>query len=35
MPTRKVWDHTIKTEKRFVLRKKKLYRLSREEREKI
>jgi len=32
MPTRKLWDHAIDTKERFVLRKGKLYPLSREER---
>jgi len=35
MPTRKVWDHTINTKKEFVLRKRKIYLLSREEREEV
>ena len=30
--TRKMWDHVIETKKRFVLRKRKVYLLSREER---
>ena len=32
---RKVWDHMIETKKGFVLRKGKVYSLSREEREKV
>ena len=32
MPTRKMWDHTIELKERFVLRKGKVYPLSREER---
>ena len=32
MPTRKLWDHAIDTKEGFVLRKGKLYPLSREER---
>ena len=32
---RKMWDHTIDMKKGFVLRKRKVYPLSREEREKI
>ena len=35
MPTRKIWDHTIDTKERFVLRKGKVYLLSREEREEV
>ena len=35
MPTRKVWDHAIDMKKGFVPRKRKVYLLSREEREKI
>ena len=35
MPTRKIWDHTIDMKKGFVLRKGKVYPLSREEREEI
>jgi len=35
MPTRKVWDHTIDVKKGFVLRKGKMYPLSREEREEV
>ena len=35
MPTRKVWDHVIEVKKGFVLRKGKVYPLSREEREEV
>jgi len=35
MPTRKLWDHVINTKKGFVLRKGKIYPLSREEREEV
>ena len=35
MLTRKLWDHAIDVKKRFVLRKGKVYPLSREEREKV
>jgi len=35
MPTRKLWDHTIDTKEEFVLRKGKVYPLSREEREEV
>ena len=35
IPTRKVWDHAIDTKKRFVPKKRKVYLLSREEREKV
>ena len=35
MPTRKVWDHMIELKEGFVLRKEKVYLLSREEREKV
>ena len=35
MPTRKVWDYTIKIKKEFVPRKEKMYLLSREEREEV
>ena len=35
MPTRKIWDHAIKVKKEFILRKEKVYLLSREEREKV
>jgi len=35
MPTRKVWDHMIDVKKGFVLRKGKVYLLSREEREEV
>ena len=35
MLTKKVWDHVIEVKKEFVLRKGKMYLLSREEREEI
>jgi len=35
MLTRKVWDHTIEVKEGFVLRKGKVYLLSREEREEV
>ena len=35
MPTRKVWDHAIDVKEGFVLRKEKVYPLSREERKKV
>ena len=35
MPTRKVWDHTIEVKEGFILRKGKVYLLSREEREEV
>ena len=35
MPTRKVWDNTIDVKEEFVLRKKKVYLLLREEREEV
>jgi len=35
MPTRKLWDHTINMKKGFVLRKGKVYPLSRKEQEKV
>ena len=35
MPTRKIWDHAIELKKGFVLRKGKVYLLSREEREEV
>ena len=35
MPTRKVWDHAIDVKEGFVLRKRKVYPLSREEREDV
>ena len=35
MPTRKIWDHAINMKEGFVLRKGKVYPLSREEREKV
>ena len=35
MLTKKIWDHVIETKKRFVLRKEKMYLLSRKEREEV
>jgi len=35
MLTRKVWDHVIEVKEGFVLRKGKVYPLSREEREEV
>ena len=35
MSTRKVWDHTIEVKEGFVLRKGKVYLLSREKREEV
>jgi len=35
MPVKKMWDYVIKTEEGFVPRKRKVYLLSREEREKM
>ena len=35
MPTRKVWDHAIEVKEGFVPRKRKVYPLSREEREEV
>ena len=35
MPIRKIWDHMIEVKKRFILRKEKIYPLSREEREEV
>jgi len=35
MPTQKIWDHAIDTKEGFVPRKRKVYPLSREEREKV
>jgi len=35
MPTRKLWDHIIDTKKGFVLRKGKVYLLSRKEKEEM
>ena len=35
MPTRKLWNHAIDIKEGFVLRKRKAYLLSREEREKV
>jgi len=34
MPVKKVWDHGIEVKKEFVLKKTKVYLLSREERRK-
>jgi len=35
MPTRKLWDHTIDMKEEFVLRKGKVYLLSREEKKEV
>ena len=35
MPTRKLWNHAINTKEEFVLRKRKVYLLLREEREEV
>ena len=35
MPIRKLWDYTIDTKERFMLRKGKVYPLSGEEREEV
>jgi len=35
MPLKKIWDHTIKTKEEFVPRKRKVYPLSKEEKEEI
>jgi len=35
MPIRKIWDHTIDMKEGFVPRKRKIYLLSREEREEV
>jgi len=35
MPMRKIWDHAIELKKGFVLRKRKVYMLSREKREEV
>ena len=35
MPIRKLWDHTINIKEGFVLRKRKVYLLSREKREEV
>ena len=35
MPMRKIWDHAIELKKEFILRKRKVYLLSREKREEI
>ena len=35
MPTQKIWNHAIDTKEGFVLRKGKMYLLSRDEREEV
>ena len=35
MPIRKIWDHAIDIKKGFMLKKEKVYLLSREEREEV
>jgi len=35
MPTQKIWDHAIDMREGFVLKKEKVYLLSREEREEV
>ena len=35
MPMRKLWDHAIEVKEGFMLRKEKIYSLSREEREEV
>ena len=35
MPTRKLWDHTIEIKEDFVPRKRRVYPLSREEKEEV
>ena len=35
MPTRKMWDYAIEVKEGFILRKGKVYPLSREEREEV
>jgi len=35
MPTRKIWNHAIDMKEGFMLRKGKVYLLSREEREEV
>jgi len=35
MPTKKLWDHIIEVKERFVLRKEKIYLLSKEKREEV
>jgi len=35
MPVRKTWDHAIELKKEFTPKKKKVYSLSREEREEV
>jgi len=35
MPVQKAWDHTIELKERFTPKKRKVYSLSREEREEV
>ena len=35
MPTRKLWDHEIELKEEFLLRKEKVYSLSREKRKEV
>jgi len=35
MPIQKIWDHAINTKEEFVLKKEKVYLLSREKREEV
>ena len=35
MPTKKLWDYTIETKERFILRKRKVYPLLKEEKEEM
>jgi len=35
MPMKKIWDHVIDIKKEFVLKKRKVYLLSREEKEEV
>ena len=35
MPIKKIWDHVINIKKEFVLKKKKVYLLSREEKKEV
>ena len=35
MPSKKIWNHIIETKEEFVPRKRKVYSLSREEREEV
>jgi len=35
MPIRKLWNHAIETKEGFMLRKERMYLLSREEREEV